>query len=291
MAIMKAIIVVSLAATIYAAGSSWPALQVTFGIGGNSFADMPRTSTDAASKGWHVVNPDCKNGGKYNGYRVILGQDTSLSLLYDVQGTIAGIQMNVDKNSVAVSGNHYRYKDVSMYVDDNIEGTSVWTLTAYFVDPSTICTTGRNPNSLSSSGTGDRLYLQNGPTPSSVIEVPLDRNTAIAQEWTKNRCFVAMGYHNFFQSPKFQDSNCETFRPVFLLFDKEFGSLIGFGFASVGKAASANSRYENPSKNAIQQIVGADLVSQCLLDLADGPGLTTMHVYFTSKNAFRYTCL
>ena len=80
-----------------------------------------------------------------------------------------------------------------MYVDDVIEGLKVYTLTAYFVDPSTICTVGRSNADLQKNGTGTGIYMQNGPTPANLITIPPKRNEAATQGWTNNNCFVGMG--------------------------------------------------------------------------------------------------
>ena len=68
-----------------------------------SFNSMPRTAYDAEADGWHSVsNKDCQNGGKYFGNRYIKGDDVSVALLFDTNGIIAGIQMNV--------GQYVKYK-------------------------------------------------------------------------------------------------------------------------------------------------------------------------------------
>ena len=44
--------------------------------------------------------------------------------------------------------------------------------TAYFVDPSVICT-GRTQEEFDMEGTGNRLLFQNGPTSADTIKAPL----------------------------------------------------------------------------------------------------------------------
>jgi hypothetical protein len=61
-----------------------------------SFDGMPRTATDAEAKGWRSISAkDCTNGGKFFGNRYVLGDDIAMALLFDRNGIIAGIQVNV----------------------------------------------------------------------------------------------------------------------------------------------------------------------------------------------------
>lgn len=294
MAFLRALLVLALAVAVANADPTMNEFKVTFGVpfsGVNYYVDLPRTEADAVAQQWTALSDfsDCTNGGKYNGHRYVLGSDNSISLLFDRQGQIAGIQMNVNATSVAGTG--YKYNEVPMYITDSIRGSPVYTMTAYFVDPSTICTVGRSYSQMVAQGTSAALYLQNGPTPATLITVPPQRAAAIDQGWTKNKCFVGMGYHNFYQSQKYQDSQCLAFRPAFLLYDAEInGYLRGFGLAALGNAFSINNRYEYPSSGAIKLIVGSDNVAPCLLEKADSPKITTMHVFFAKTSGLDPSC-
>ena len=57
----------------------------------------------------------------------------------------------------------------------------------------TICSEGRDSDALEKEGTGTGLWLQNGPTPDSYMEVPMKRSKAIKKGWTKCNCFIGMG--------------------------------------------------------------------------------------------------
>jgi hypothetical protein len=50
--------------------------------------------------------------------------------------------------------------------------------TAYFVDPAIICAGGRFTEEWESQGTGDRLLVQVGETPDSLLNIPLTREEA-----------------------------------------------------------------------------------------------------------------
>lgn len=234
----------------------------------------------------NISGNDCTNGGKYNGFRYIEKAETpGMALLFDVQGTIAGIQMILDKATIEAN-NDYHFSAVPIYNPDTLNGQNVYVLTAYFVDPKTICTTGRANSDLTSTGTGTLLQVQNGTTPDSLLLMPRDRPTAIAQGWSTNKCFVGMGYHNFYKVGEMQDHKCLETIPLFGLYDDKCDQ-IGFGFAATGKVVQ--NHFENPSATAVKAIVG-DTTPKCLTDKADNPGLTTMHVYFTDRPNL-YACV
>lgn len=45
----------------------------------------------------NISGDDCTNGGRYNGFRYMGVGETGMALLFDIQGTIAGIQQIVRK--------------------------------------------------------------------------------------------------------------------------------------------------------------------------------------------------
>jgi len=269
------------------------ALQVRWDINPlNSYFNMPRTSAAAEKDGWVrlTTGEDCTNGGTYNGFRYISKSgDQSLILMYDVKGVIAGVQMNILKSEVEVANNPYKFNEISMFTSGKINGKDVFTTTAYFYEPSKICTEGRTEADLKKNGTATGLFFQDGATPATTIAVPLTRAAANAEGWSMNNCFVGMGRHNFYKSETFGESNCTVIRPAFLLFNSN-DQLIGFGLTATGHATSIDSRFEHPPARAIKMIVGND-VAQCMLDQAETPGLTTMHVYFTDYNMITLNCI
>ncbi|CAF4665315.1 unnamed protein product, partial [Didymodactylos carnosus] len=89
------------------------------------------------------------------GNRYMKNNDSALIVLYDVQGTIAGVQMTVPIS--LVNSTFYSFNRQPMFNRDNINGIPVYLLTAYFVDPNTICTTGRTLARLDSEGVGTGL--------------------------------------------------------------------------------------------------------------------------------------
>ena len=101
--------------------------------------------------------------------------DRDMVLIMDAGGYIAGMQSVVmkekalDDEFIDFSGNPY-------YVLDAWFGDEAYYLTAYFVNTTLICDGGRTEEEFADQGTGDRLSLQNGPTPSDLQEIPLTKD-------------------------------------------------------------------------------------------------------------------
>jgi len=279
-----------LGVAVSAQQTPWTNLKVHYSLNPFStyyYQTQPRQVSTMKANAWTSLSGnDCTNGGMYNGFRYVeTTESPGLALLYDVQGTIAGIQMILDRNTIEAN-NSYHFSAVPIYNPETINGQDVYVLTAYFVDPTTICTTGRASSDLASSGTGSLLQVQNGSTPDNLLLMPRDRATAIAQGWSKNECFIGMGYHNFYEVGQMDSHDCLETIPLFGLYDNN-DYQIGFGFAATGKVVQ--NHFENPPANAVELIVGPT-VPQCLLNEANNPGLTTMHVFFTDYPNL-YACL
>lgn len=82
-----------------------------------------------------------------------------------------------------------------MFNEDNIGGVDVYILTAYFVDPTTICSQDNIPN-RKEGATGTGLWLQNGADPvRDAFSVPLSQGDLNSTKWVQGQCFVSMGMY------------------------------------------------------------------------------------------------
>ena len=95
-----------------------------------------------------------------------LGQrDFAAILLFDINGYIAGLQSSFPQN------------ESSWFPKGDVQRQSVlpdgdrFTATAYFVDPSTICSTGRSYEDFLASGTGTDLYFQMSAVPEDSVRI------------------------------------------------------------------------------------------------------------------------
>jgi charged multivesicular body protein 7 len=294
---MRGILVLSTLALVAGAngwfwGSSEPELndlKVHFGLNAfasSNFESMPRTEAEAITKGWTTTNTgDCTNGQTFHGKRYFLKGDYTMGLLYDVNGVIAGIQMILKKDEIAPAAGGFNYAAVPMFQSETLDSKNVYTLTAYFVEPNTICTTGRQATALTSEGTLTQLYFQNGPSIAGPIVAPMTRPTQ-PSDWSENNCFPMMGWHNFFKVETYQANGCSEVQPTFLLYNED-KNLRGFGFVAFGDATST--RFEKPDAKAIKLIVGSS-TPQCLIDKANTVKVSSMHVYF-DKKPFLENCI
>jgi len=265
-------IIVVLSGVASASDPLWTSLKVTIPF----FYDIPLTRTAAESLGWHSISGrDCRNNGRFQGYRYIYDDDYSFSVLYDVQGSLAGLQTNMLVKELQAGGNQFQFNRVPMYQRNTLNGTQYYTFTAYIQNPALICIIGRNPSQYEKNGIGTDLYFQNGIY--NYIKAPKDRKDALKTRiWSNNNCFPHMGYHNFYKVETWARDNCTSIMPVFLLYNND-GRLHGFGFDVVGTAIST--RFENPNFTNIETIIG-DMIPSCVEPLFDTVGITTMHAYF-----------
>jgi len=188
-------------------GVDWDDLRVTWSANPFSswgFDPMPRTST-GAMKDFVLKDDQCAQGSKFVGKRYWYKQDPAVILLYDKNGYIAGIQTAIPKSKLTPSP----YLSNHPYVDDG----DFWTVTAYFVDPSTICTTGRTAQQFKDQGTGTGLWLQNGTNPTrDLIQIPLQESEIQKTNWKFGKCFYTMGNHYWYNPTK--DMDCGKFYSI-----------------------------------------------------------------------------
>lgn len=99
-------------------------------------------------------------------------KDNDIVLVFDGNGYIAGFQSVVP---VAKTENdkYYPFSNSTYYQKGDFFGEEAYFVTAYLVDPNTICNGGRSKAEFDDEGTGNRVAFQTGPTPLSLVEAPL----------------------------------------------------------------------------------------------------------------------
>ncbi|XP_033742573.1 uncharacterized protein LOC117329006 isoform X2 [Pecten maximus] len=265
MRLLGTVITISILATCSAftlSAPEWDDLKVTW----EKFATMPRKTSDAESEGFKMVS-DCGDITGIYGKRYVKGEDYALVLLYGVNGYIAGIQIGVAKNNTGA------FPPLRQIGHPFVNIGDMYYLTAYFIKPETICTTGRTPAQFDADGTGDALYIQNG-TDAAVhsLVIPKEESGISSTKWTKGHCFYTMGMHYWYDVKA--DMNCDDFFPVFLLYNQ--GKLNAFGWAI--DTSMSSERMEHPPESTIKLFI--DPVPQCLLQKQQ---LSTMHIFLTSS--------
>ncbi|KAK3094820.1 hypothetical protein FSP39_006639 [Pinctada imbricata] len=238
----------------------------------NILAGVPKTERDAAIQGFSMIS-DCS--GNFLGRRYIQNKDSSLILIYDVNGVIAGIQTGIPVGLVG------GYPTENLIPRPFVPEGSFLYLTTYFIEPGKICTTGRNRAEVSSIGTGTDLYLQNGfdPIKDSVI-VPRNQSDLQNTLWTPGRCYPGQGTH--FSYNLRPDMPCEELVPIHLIYNR--GRLKGFAFIFLSQIQSAQKRYENYDKDYFSAIYRT--MPSCLYKA--GP-ITSLHVFLVD-NPLMHQC-
>ena len=270
---------------------NWPNLKMGYIYStwyGTGFIDHPRTMEEARKASWTPVDDsnECKEAGngKFLGHRFAppKSEPTEITLIYDANGYIAGMQSVVPKDKT-FNDKYFKFSTSKIYNEDVINGVEVYVTTAYFVDPTVICEAGRTKKEFDRDGTGDALFIQNGPTPKNIEAAPLSSQEAKETEWFRHKCVENMGEH-WLKMGYGEIQACDEGFPVFLLFENGGDrSLIGFVWSHV--AWFTNFRNEHCRSFGLGYIF--EKVPQCVYDLSKDPGMTSLHVYFKD---YKQTC-
>jgi len=250
--------------------AEWDDLKVTWSANPFSswaFDSMPRNS-NGALKDFVFKDDQCVQGSKFAGKRYWYKQDPAVMLLFDKNGFIAGIQTSVPKTTLTPSS----YLTNHPVVDDG----NYWTITAYFVDPTKICTTGRTSQQFDQEGTGTGLWFQNGTNPmTDLIKIPLLEEEIKKTDWKFGHCFYTMGNHYWYNVSREMD--CKQFFPNCLMYNK--GKLTAFCFAV--NAYLTSNRYEHPTPSDAAKFI--DPVPDCFFNDPSFTKLSTMHVFMINS--------
>jgi len=259
--------------------AEWNDLRVGFGINpfsSTTFDTLPRTVADALNAGWALDDKagNCGTKGSYfNGNRYTKNGDQAAMLLFDKNGYIAGIQAGIPKKAPASTPNYPIPNNKKHHVFN--EEPNMWVITAYFVEPATICTTGRSEDDFQKSGTGENLAIQNGTTPESYITIPHDEDQVTkTTKFIAGQCFYGMGMHYWYDVRDTMD--CDDIFPVFLLYNKKRLNAFGWAF---NPNYDSSYRWEHPQQSAFKHFLPLPF-PPCLGK--DEP-TSTLHIYLQSS--------
>jgi charged multivesicular body protein 7 len=253
----------------------WDALKVTYSLNPiKGFDNLPRQLSE--NKDFELRDDLCATGnGKLIGQRYWHKKDHTLSLLFDKNGYIAGIQTSLLKSQFTPPA-HLQNKN---YVADG----DYWTLSAYFIDPRLICGAGRSKEEFEKTGTGTGLWIQMGPKATDSYHVPAKEDEIKSSKWGSGRCFPAMGQHYWYNVTK--DMSCNDFVPNCMLYNG--GKLNAFCFAINGMFEGPRYDTPHPTNEKIKMFMKP--VPDCFFTDPSYKVESTIHIYF-SKTA-HYTSL
>jgi hypothetical protein len=93
-----------------------------------------------------------------------------------------------------ITEKYYKFSQQKMFNRDNIAGIDVYILTAYFVDPKTICQSAENTSARVTEFTGTGVWLQNGTDPiQDSFSIPISQSDVNQTKWVQGACFPSMG--------------------------------------------------------------------------------------------------
>jgi hypothetical protein len=93
-----------------------------------------------------------------------------------------------------ITDKYYNFTTQKMYNRDTIGGIDVYILTAYFIDPKTICHSDRDINGFKKGDIGSGVWFQNGTDPvRDSVSSPADQSEASTTKWVQGSCFPTMG--------------------------------------------------------------------------------------------------
>jgi len=224
------------------------------------FSGLPVTTADSVKDGWSNLDSTC---GEF-GIRQRLNGDHGLTLMFNNQGHLAGVQASA---ADITNTNWEHFPDIIEVVD------GLYTVSVYFEEPSTICSSGNGDKK----SIGDRLLLRS-LSGKVYNDLPIVEDNVPHGEtdlWDLGSCFVSMGTHYWGNISTTMD--CTYFYPVGLMYTR--GSLRTFLFAlgSIVGDSESSPRWEHPPQDKLNLFFRSDNFPTCLKD--DGMAFSTMHFF------------
>merc|ERR1711994_521886 len=269
---MKTLLFFTLALAGIQYAMAWSTLVTTF----TKNNPQPRTVGEAEKLGWKKLN-DCTDK-RFAGVRYVSPQPIpDMTLLYDVEGNVAGTQSILPEEEML-----HGCDNLSYYVKDTVDGKTFCMSTMYFRDPATIC----SPRGMD----GDKLALQNGPTFANVLSMPLTWDDAAANtaQWHKDRFFLGMGHH-WTVNDLAKDHDCTAdVAPLQVMYSSQNEGCTANGIVwshfSTTPESTARAGWEKPAVVPVKMILRNP--APCILTLAGKKQVTTMHVWLESSASY-----
>nr|XP_022338086.1 uncharacterized protein LOC111133747 [Crassostrea virginica]XP_022338087.1 uncharacterized protein LOC111133747 [Crassostrea virginica] len=247
---------------------TWDYNSTSSNLMGNpsAFAHLPLKESDAIIDGFMLLT-DCTGSVNFVGRRYWRSNDPALVLIYDSKGLIAGIQTGIPDN--LPNGYPTRNLKPRPFV---LEGNILF-VTAYFMEPSKICSSTRTETQVISEGIGTGLYFQNGPNPvTDAVSVPLDESAIQQTLWGQGKCVPRLGQQYKYNVRK--DMYCEEMAPLHLMYDR--GHLVAFSWFFI-------SDVQSPVFEKIPQTLYSRIfqtVPDCLYTMGQ---VTSLHIFLTDR--------
>lgn len=248
----------------------WNMLSYLSYITGHAYFKVPLSTAEARRQAWaqaassNVTTTWC------------LQEDPRVCVLYDLQGTVAGMQVSLPVADLQFKGSPYDVTAHPLFMRERLFDMDVFTARYFLVDQETLQAGGRER--ADELGTG--LWLQSG---ADFINVPRNADDLPARHWTRENCVLEMGRHYYYNIS--ERLPCEDMEPFFLLVDHKKDALHGVGFQTVGQASVKNRKwFESVPASAVRPTLPN--APQCLVDWVAQYGIISLHMYFVDKPWF-----
>lgn len=247
-----------------------------------AYYTMPRTVKEAKHDGFaHAAERGdkttiwCRKG------------DHRVCVLFDEQGSVAGIQLSVEAKEIDNSGAPLDIASIPEWRKDTLLGLDVYANTAFFVSKAILDAGGRAISSDTLTAPEGIYILQTDAegVETGRLHVSNDQSDAESAGFVEQNCFYGMGKHYFQDLTK--ETVCQKHRPYFILYGPKTKKMNGFGFAEFGKPTQGRGWFEAPPSSVAKAI--APNSPECLTKWTDQYGLFTFHVYFVARPYFT-TC-
>ncbi|GLH10464.1 Fatty acid hydroperoxide dehydratase, partial [Gryllus bimaculatus] len=252
---------------------------------------MPLSVADARREGW----VQAASGNTTSTW--CLRDDPRVCVLYDLQGSVAGMQVSLPVADLQFKGNPYDVTAHPLFIRDRLFNMDVFT-SRYFLygveshvklrektanfqkklvlqgpgneKVETLAAGGRRRAPGDEVGTG--LWLQSGD---DFVEVSRNADDLPAAHWSRENCVLEMGRHYYYNVS--EQLPCEMAEPFFLLVDNRKDALHGVGFQIFGEASVKNRKwFESVPPYAVKSTLPNS--PQCLTDWVKQYGLISLHI-------------
>ncbi|KAJ1526541.1 hypothetical protein ONE63_008128 [Megalurothrips usitatus] len=266
---------------IFSAGTVQNKFMVTYSIAPDplhtfSFYSMPRTIDEAKKDHW--AQTQVRDEDKTTVW--CRKQDYRVCVLFDQQGSVAGIQLSVKYGQLdkASPVNPFTLPELRI---NSLLGNTVYSATTFFVSKDVLLAGGRpmTKDTLTAPGSLYILQTDDNGEETGRLEVSNIESNAPQAGFTEQACFYGMGKHYFQELSK--TSKCEEHRPYFLLYGPKTKKLNGYGYTFYGKPNQGRGWFETPPALVAKQI--APNSPDCMSKFINKYGMFTMHVFFVDK--------
>ncbi|KAL4716723.1 hypothetical protein ACJJTC_004842 [Scirpophaga incertulas] len=254
------------------------------GFGRTSFISLPRTVSEAKNARW-VKTPRPDGPLPSLDLYCPSASDRLVCTLYDDTHYIAGLQIALPTHLYTDYIMDWETLGYTLWTPPVANGhpSSYWTLQMYYVNEATL-----------EKSVEERLAYRNKDKTlqeanvwvtgfhKERVAISVDGNKIADSPnslFTKQACIVLMGRHYYYNMTTLTQCDAESILPWFPLVHS--GELIGVGFLSFGKLSPKSivrDYFERPTRANVEMIIPNG--PQCLYELAENPGVVTMHTYF-----------